>query len=290
MEPDRGEFGERRVGTPDPVQVAEQRREAVITIEVPVPHLVLLGVEVVLDAGTRCCDHQLVHGSVDTPTGRERGREDRAEHECRTTAGLQLFGQDVVGVRPGVGSEVVDRAGRQLLEVVTQLRCAVAPREVGVRLVETGLGEALHDPRPGERLGQEDRLGMFGAQRGHGPLPERERLGVRVVDTEDRHAPVDPEPEHVGESGPQVAPVVGLEVERVDVLVPFRRVLGVLDRAVRTGDEPVGMLGDPRVVGRAVERDVDREVHAARSAGGCQGTHVVDGAELGCDREVPTRG
>ena len=65
---------------------------------------------------------------------------------------------------------------------------------------------------------------------------------------------------------PQRLPVGALEVERVDVLVLLRRVLGVLDRAVGPVAEPLGVLGDPRVVGRALERDVERQLDAALAA------------------------
>ena len=54
-----------------------------------------------------------------------------------------------------------------------------------------------------------------------------------------------------------------LEVERIDVLVLLRRVLGVLHRAVGPPAEPLRMLLHVRVVGRALERDVERDLDAA---------------------------
>ena len=74
------------------------------------------------------------------------------------------------------------------------------------------------------------------------PLPEAERLGVRIVDAEDRHAVRDPELDHRLQLVPERRPVVRLEVERVDVLVLLRRVLGVLDRAVGAVAEPRRVL------------------------------------------------
>ena len=61
---------------------------------------------------------------------------------------------------------------------------------------------------------------------------------------------------------PQAAPVGRLEVEGVDVLVFLGRIFGVLDGAVGADDEPFGMLGDPGMVGRALEGDVERDLHA----------------------------
>ena len=58
----------------------------------------------------------------------------------------------------------------------------------------------------------------------------------------------------------------GLEVERIDVLVFLRRVLGVLDAAVGALAEPLGMRLDVRMVGRALERDVERDLDAVLAA------------------------
>jgi hypothetical protein len=70
----------------------------------------------------------------------------------------------------------------------------------------------------------------------------------------------------LGELVPERAPVVRLEVERVDVLVLLRRVLRVLDGAVRPRAEPLRVLLDVRVVGRDLERDVERDLDAAARA------------------------
>ena len=52
---------------------------------------------------------------------------------------------------------------------------------------------------------------------------------------------------------------VGVEVDRVDVLILLRRVLREGDGAVRLVAEPVRVLLDPRVVGRALQREVERD-------------------------------
>ena len=118
------------------------------------------------------------------------------------------------------------------------------------------------------------------------PLPERERLRVRVVDPVALDAAVDPVQEDVAPGVPQGLPVVGVPVEVVDVLVALGRVLGVLERAVGALLEPLRVLGEPRVVGGGVERDVERHVHAVLVGGGAQVADVLLGAQLRVDGEV----
>ena len=46
------------------------------------------------------------------------------------------------------------------------------------------------------------------------------------------------------------------------------------------------MLLDPRVVGRALDREVERDLQAVRVGGVDQPVEVVEGAELGVERVV----
>ena len=281
VEVQRAQVGEGGLLAADLVEAGEERRQAAWLLEVPLADLVLLGVEVLLGARShRRVLAELERRPVDAPRRRQRRRQCGPAGEHRAAAGLQLLGEDVGRVRPGVGPEVVDGARRQVLEVLAQLPRRLAPGEVGVRLVEADLGEALHHAGPGEGLGEEDRLGVLAADDADRPLPEGERLGVRVVDAERRDAAADPEPDHLGQLLPQTRPVLALEVERVDVLVLLRWVLGVLDRAVGPVSEPLGMLGDPRVVGRALEGDVERQLHVALAAAGRQLDDVLDRSQL----------
>jgi hypothetical protein len=78
----------------------------------------------------------------------------------------------------------------------------------------------------------------------------------------------DPVVEYRSDFAPQPAPVLVLEVERIDVFVFLRRILGELQRAVRTLPEPLGMSADVRMVGRALQRDVERDVDADGACGG----------------------
>ena len=79
----------------------------------------------------------------------------------------------------------------------------VAPGEVRVRLREAELRQVLHHLG---RVNASDRKitsGYFALDLGDQPLPERERLGVRVVDAEDAHALLDPEQEDALQLLPQ---------------------------------------------------------------------------------------
>ena len=78
-----------------------------------------------------------------------------------------------------------------------------------------------------------------------------------------------------------------VEVDVDDVLVLLRRVLGELDRSVRTPVEPFRMLADPGMVGRALDREIERDLEAVRVRRVDEPAEVVERAELGMDRVVP---
>src|SRR6185436_13321672 len=92
------------------------------------------------------------------------------------------------------------------------------------------------------------------------PFPQYERLRVRIVDPEDAHALRDPVVENRSDFAPQAAPVLVLEIEWIDVLVLLRRVLGELERPVRPLAEPLRVRADVRMIGRALQRDIERDV------------------------------
>ncbi len=166
-----------------------------------------------------------------------------------------------------------------------------APGEVGVRLAEPALGQGVHQLGAGEGLGQEEDVGVPGLDVVDAPVPEAQRLGVRVIDAEDAHALLDPEQEHVGELGPERAPVLGLEVEGVDVLVLLGRILGVLDGAVGAMAEPRRVLLDVRVVGRRPGRRCPGPARGrARCGLATEVLEVLQRAELGVDGHVPALG
>src|SRR5450756_1511931 len=113
------------------------------------------------------------------------------------------------------------------------------------------------------------------------PLPKRKRFRVWVVDPQDGNPLVDPEHNDGQQLVPELAPGFRLEVERDDVLVLLRWVLGVLDGAVSAVLEPLGGLSRVWVVGRALECDVDGHLDSVLTGGSEQVVEVVDRAELG---------
>ncbi len=151
--------------------------------------------------------------------------------------------------------------------------------------MEADRPEPVHHRRAGEGLGEEEHVGIGAAHLADQPLPERERLGVRVVDAEDPHPvghPVLDDPQHLAADAGGVV----VEVDRVDVLVLLRRVLGVGDGPVRAGGEELRVLGDPRVVRRRLEGQVEGDLEADLLRAGDEGVEVLDGAEVGVDGVV----
>src|SRR5690349_2957175 len=94
------------------------------------------------------------------------------------------------------------------------------------------------------------------------PFPERQRLGVRVVDPERLHSLVDPVEEDVTNLVPDAGQGTAIELEVDDILVFLGRILGILDRAVRPPVEPFRMRLDPRMVWGCLDREVERDLEA----------------------------
>ena len=197
--------------------------------------------------------------------------------------------EDVGRVGEEVRPEVLRQLrAREVRHVRGQLGLRVAPREVRVGLAEAGLREQRHHRRARERLGQEHRLGVRApAPRAISHSQNGDRLGVRVVHAEHRHALADPVQHDVAQRAPERAPVLGVEVDVVDVLVALGRVLGVLERAVGPAVEPVGMLAQPGMVGRALDREVERDRDAELGRAGSQARELRRAAEVGMQRRVP---
>src|SRR5207237_1038660 len=75
-----------------------------------------------------------------------------------------------------------------------------------------------------------------------------------------------------------------------DILVFLRRVLGILDRTIGPPLEPVGVLREPGVIERALNGEIERDLHSMLGAGRDQAAEVIERAELGMDRVVAALG
>src|SRR5207237_6488063 len=118
------------------------------------------------------------------------------------------------------------------------------------------------------------------------PVPARGPRGVRVVGADGAAALRDPVEEHRAQLGPERFTSRSHPVEVDDVLVALGRVLGGLDGAVRPALEPLGVLADVRMVRRALESDVERDLDAKVLRRADEAAEVFEGAELRMDRLV----
>ena len=187
--------------------------------------------------------------------------------------------------RPEARTHVTRRVADEFVEVLADLPRLVAPGVVRVALLEADAAEVVHHRGLREGLREPDHLGVVLRDVGDQPLPELDGLRVRVVDAEDRDAVVDPHLDDATHLGVDAGRVV-VEVERIDVLVLLRGVLRVGDRAVAARGEPLRVRGDPGVVGRALQRDVERHLEAQFVRAGDERVEVVEVTERRLDGVV----
>ena len=198
--------------------------------------------------------------------------------------------EDVGRVREQVRPQVFAHVGAgQLREVLDDLILRVAPREVRVRLRESRLREMAHHFRARERFREENDVRIAGVHLRDHPFPEAERLGVRIVDAEDANAAIDPEERDVEQRPPERSPVLGLEVERIDVLVLLRWILGVLDRPIGPMAEPFRMLANPGMVRRALPGEIERDLETQALRLAAKRLEVLHRAQTRLDGGVPAR-
>src|SRR5580704_12689863 len=96
--------------------------------------------------------------------------------------------------------------------------------------------------RARECLGEKERIGMLFLDRSDAPLPEGERLGMRVIDAKQPHTLCNPEVENPFQRRPQLPPLTSLEVQRVDILIFLGRILCILNRPIGSLAEPLWVL------------------------------------------------
>ena len=271
---------QRGVGTSSSVQLCDERKQR--PIQRALLDLVLLRVEVFLRALAYRDVLELLEAGVDPIGRREGSREHEARFERGRAAPHEVLVQDVRRVDEAVRPVVVPPV-EQLPHELEQFPARVLPREVRVALREADLAECLHHRRPRECLREEDHLRMLAAHLVDQPFPERDRLRVGVVDAEHGDPMGNPEHHCVVQRRPEPTPILGLEVDVVDVLVFFRWVLGVLQRAVGPPVEPLGMLLQPRVVGRALDREVERDLDVQLFRRCNEALELLERAELRVD-------
>src|SRR5260370_4294482 len=77
--------------------------------------------------------------------------------------------------------------------------------------------------------------------------------------------------------------LVVLEIEWVDVLIFLRRILRILDGAVRPLTKPLRVRAYIRVVGGTLERDIERELDSVRFGSGQKPVKIIQRAQLRMD-------
>src|SRR5271168_1953158 len=92
--------------------------------------------------------------------------------------------------------------------------------------------------------------------RANHPFPERKWLGVRIINAKNPHPLSDPKFKNALQYLPHRPRIRTLKIERIYILVFLWRILGVLNRPVRTLPEPIRLLPHPRMIRRTLKRDI----------------------------------
>ncbi len=170
-----------------------------------------------------------------------------------------------------------------------ELGLGVAPGEVGVGLREAELGEPLHQLRTREGFGEKDdvRGRVHALQRSTTPRTGTAWCaGCRRGKCEHRASTQNRTTSRSAYQSEGKALAVEVNVD--DVLVALGRILGVPDGAVGPPVEPLGVLLDPRMIGRALDGEVERDLEPVVSCGfdaGGRSPPIVPSS--GCDGVVP---
>src|SRR5215831_9503766 len=281
---------QRRIVAPYAVEATDVAFDIAAPIPIANLQFILLGVKVFLLSGYRFVFQQL-ETVVNAVIARQRGGKRHPRLEDPGLAALQMERQDVGRIDEEIGPETFAFGiTGDLAQIGLQLLLARAPSEVGVGLAKAELGERLHHLGSGEGLGQEDDVRIDAMDFSDQPLPERKRLGMRIVDAKDAHPLRDPEQDDVAQRLPKPFVVGSVQVRIDDVLILFWRVFGILDRAVGSAPEPFRMLREPGMVGRALDGKVEREFQAELRAGAHQAPKILERPKLGVDGVVAALG
>ena len=120
--------------------------------------------------------------------------------------------------------------------------------------VKPSFRQPVHHLRPRERLRQKDHVRMLAANFARSPTPRTRNGFVCGLSTRKIRTPSSIQNRKtLFSSSHSDCQASRLEIERIDVLIFLRRILGVLNRAVGPLAKPLGMLADVRMIGRASE-------------------------------------
>src|SRR5260370_38480333 len=78
----------------------------------------------------------------------------------------------------------------------------------------------------------------------------------------------------------------GMEIDRIDVLVFLGRILCVLDAAVGSMMEPLRMLANTRMVGRTLDREIERNFDSEAIGRSVKAIEIAESPERWIDRGV----
>ncbi len=174
----------------------------------------------------------------------------------------------------------------ELAHVLGQLVARVLPGEVGVGLAEAELGEVRITAA---RVNASARKTTSRSRAWTSSISHSQNANGLVCGLSTRKTRTPRSTQYSTTSQqrvPQPAPVLAVEVDVVDVLVALGRVLGVLERAVRAVVEPLRVLAQPGMVGRALDREVERDVDPVLRRPRRSALEVLERAELRVDRVV----
>src|SRR5690348_16810726 len=118
------------------------------------------------------------------------------------------------------------------------------------------------------------------------PLPERQRFGVRIVDTENPDSLLYPEQDHVAQGEPQRRKCA-IKIRIDDVFVFLGRVLRVFQRSIRAPVEPIRMLAYPGMIQGALDGEIERDLEVVLVRPTHQPPEIFQGAQVRMSRVMP---
>src|SRR5258708_33833996 len=103
---------------------------------------------------------------------------------------------------------------------------------------------------------------------------------MRIINANDGDLMIGPKEDDPFHLIPQLSPIFVVEINRINVLIFFWRILGIFDRAVRTMEKPFGVVANVRVIGRTIDGKVERHLHPSASYLAYEPIEILQGPEL----------